>query len=65
MIDDNTGLIDYNSAIIARKVEVLKCVDQNIVASFSEIFGYLRKYSQSSEIFENVRNVCLASDNFW
>ena len=26
--------------------------DQNIVVSFSEIFGYLRKYSQSSKIFE-------------
>ena len=27
--------------------------DQNIIVSFSEIFGYLRKYSQSSEIFQN------------
>ena len=62
MIDDNPGLIDYNSTIIARKVEVLRWVDQNIVVSFSEIFGYLRKFSQSSKIFENVRNVCLTSD---
>ena len=40
-------------------------IDSKHLVSFSEIFGYLRKYSQSLESFENVRNVCLTSDKFW